>query len=112
MILKDLNLQSISEINCLFANDWLIFFLCEQHNNHLHERKRESNAIFWKITDEIIWNENVKRIEVILENKNYSRSSQSKNLTLSRFIHFKNNDKILFERNEMFEDLVDESVSN
>jgi hypothetical protein len=26
MILKDLNLQSISEVNCLFANDWLILF--------------------------------------------------------------------------------------
>jgi hypothetical protein len=26
-ILKDLELQSISEINCLFVNDWLIFFL-------------------------------------------------------------------------------------
>jgi hypothetical protein len=24
--LKDLKLQSISEVNCLFANDWLIFF--------------------------------------------------------------------------------------
>jgi hypothetical protein len=48
MILKDLNLQSISEVNCLFANDWLIFFLCERHNDHLLERKHESNAILWK----------------------------------------------------------------
>jgi hypothetical protein len=26
MILEDLSLQSISKVNCLFANDWLIFF--------------------------------------------------------------------------------------
>jgi hypothetical protein len=112
MILEDLNLQSISEMNCLFANDWLIlFFLCERHSDHLHERKHESNAILRKITNEEIRNENAKRIEVILENKNYSRSNQSKNLILSRFVHFKNDDKISFERNEMLENLVCESAS-
>jgi hypothetical protein len=67
---------------------------------------------FEKIIDEKIRNENAKKIEMILENKNYSRSSQSKNLTLSRFIHFKNDDTISFKKNEMFEDFVCEFVSN
>jgi hypothetical protein len=78
----------------------------------LFERKFESNAILRKITNEEIRNENAKKIEMILENKNYLKSSQSKNLTLSRFEHFKNDDKISFKRNEMLEDLVYEFASN
>jgi hypothetical protein len=101
--------------NKLFIYQWLIdffLFLCRRHNDYLSERKSESNAILWKIINEEIRNENVKEIKVILENKNYSRSNQSKNLTLSRFIHFKNDDIISFKRNEMFEDLAYESASN
>jgi hypothetical protein len=90
----------------------LLATLCRRHSDYLSERKSESNAILWKITNEEIRNESARRIEVILEDKNYSRSSQSKNLTLSRFVHFKNDDKISFRRNEMFEDFVCESASN
>jgi hypothetical protein len=66
--------------------DW--FFLCERHNNYLHKRKRKLNAIFWEIINNTIRNKNVKKIEIIFENKNYSKSKQSKNLILSRFVHF------------------------
>jgi hypothetical protein len=91
--------------------DWF-FFLCRRHNDYLFERKFKSNAILWKIINEKIRNENAKKMKVILENKNYSRSNQSKNLTWSRFIHFKNDDKISFEKDEMLEDFVCKFVSN
>ncbi len=78
----------------------------------MHEEKRESNAILWKIINETIRNENVKKIEVIFENKNYSRSSQSKNSTLSRFVYFENDDKISFKKNEMFENFLCKDFSN
>ncbi len=60
----------------------------------------------------MIRNENVKIIEMILENKNYSRSSQSKNLTLSKFVHFENDDKISFKKNEMLENFFNKNVMN
>jgi hypothetical protein len=84
--------------NKLFICQWLTdsFLLCRRHNDYLFERKSESNAILWKITNEEIRNENAKRIKMIFENKNYLKSSQSKNLTLSRFVHFENDDKVSF----------------
>jgi hypothetical protein len=66
------------------------------------ETKSESNAILWKITNEEIRNENSKRIEMIFENKNNSRSSQQKNLTVSKLVHLENDDKISSRRNENF----------
>jgi hypothetical protein len=54
----------------------------------------------------------LKKIKIIFENKNYSRSSQSKNLILLKFIHFKNDDKILFKENKMLKNLTYKSVLN
>jgi hypothetical protein len=100
--------------NKLLICQWLIdsFLLCRWHNDYLPERKSESNAIFWEIINETIRNENSKRIKMISENKNHSRSSQSKNLTLSEFVHFKNDDKISSWRNENFGNIFSENVSN
>jgi hypothetical protein len=101
-ILKNLELQSISKINCLFVNDWLILFLCRRHNNYLSEIKFKLNAIRWKIINEEIRNENFKRIEIIFRNKNNSKSSQQKNLTVSKLVHLENDDKISSRKNENF----------
>jgi hypothetical protein len=76
MILKDLNLQSISEMNCLFVNDWLIlFFYVDDIMTIFMKKKRESNTILWEITNEMIRNENFKEIEMIFKNKNNSKSN-------------------------------------
>ncbi len=90
--------------NELFICQLLIdfFLLCRWHNDYMSKRKSESNAILWKIINEEIRNENSKKIEVIFENKNNSRSSQQKNLTVSKLVHFENDDKISFQRNENF----------
>jgi hypothetical protein len=90
--------------NELFICQWLIdsFLLCRWHNDYMSKRKSESNAILWKITNEKIQNENFKRIEIIFENKNNSKSSQQKNLIVSKLVHFENDDKISFRRNENF----------
>ncbi len=100
--------------NELLIRKWLIdfLFLCERHSDYLHEEKYESNAILWKITDKTIRNENVKKIEVIFENKNYSRSSQSKNLILSKLVHFQNDHKISFERNENLKNIFCKNFTN
>jgi hypothetical protein len=66
------------------------------------KKKSESNAILWKIINEEIRNENSRKIEMIFENKNNSKSSQQKNLTVSKLVHFENDDKISFRRNENF----------
>jgi hypothetical protein len=63
------------------------FLLCRWHNDNLHERKCESNAILWKIINETIWNENLERIEMIFKNKNHSKSSKSQNLIMSELVH-------------------------
>jgi hypothetical protein len=89
-------------VNCLFVNDWLIFFLCEWHNDHLHEKKRESNAILWEIINEEIWNENSRKIKMIFKNKDNLKSNKSQNLFMLKLIHFENDDKISFRRNENF----------
>jgi hypothetical protein len=113
MICKDLNLQSILEMNCLFVNDWLIFFFyVDDIMTNFHERKRESNAILWEIIDEEIRNENVKRIEMIFENKNYSKSSKLKNLTFSELVHFQNNDKTAFKKNENLKNISCRTFTN
>jgi hypothetical protein len=57
-------------------------------------------------------NENAKEIEVIFENKNYSKSSQSKNLTLSEFVHFQNDDKISFKRNDNLKNISCKNFTN
>ncbi len=76
--------------NRLFIYQWLtdFFLLCRRHNDYLFERKSESNAILWKIINEEIRNENTTEIEIILENKNYSRSNQSKNLDFVKIYTF------------------------
>jgi hypothetical protein len=88
--------------NELLICQWLtnFFLLCKWHNDYMSKRKFESNAILWKITNEEIRNENSKKIEMIFENKNNSRSS--KNLTVSEFVHLENDDKISSRRNENF----------
>jgi hypothetical protein len=91
--------------------DWF-FFLCRRHNDYLFERKSESNAILWKITDEMIRNENFKKIKMIFRNKNNSRSSQQENLIVSKLLHFQNDDKISFKTNENFENIFSENLSN
>jgi hypothetical protein len=68
----------------------------------MSKRKSESNAILWKIINEEIRNKNSRRIEMIFENKNNSKSSQQKNLTVSELVHFENDDKISSRRNENF----------
>ncbi len=78
----------------------------------MYEKKRESNAILWKIINEAIWNESLEWIEMIFKNKNHSRSSKSQNLIMSKLIHQQDNDKISLERNEMLEDIVCKSVTN
>jgi hypothetical protein len=100
--------------NKLFIRQWLIdsFLLCRWHNDNLYEKKRESNAIFWKIIDEAIWNENLEWIKMIFKNKNHSKSSKSQNLIMSKLIHQQDNDKISLEKNEMLEDIVCEFVTN
>ncbi len=112
-ILKDLELQSISKINCLFVNDWLIFFFyVDDIMTIFMKKKRESNAILWEITNETIRNENSKEIEMIFKNKNHSKSSKSQNLIMSKLIHQQDNDKISLERNEMLKNIVCASVTN
>ncbi len=100
--------------NELLICQWLInfFLLCRWHSDNLHEEKFESNAILWKITYEAIWDKSLEWIKMIFKNKNHSRSSKSQNLTLSRFIHQQDSDKISLERDEMLEDLACESVTN
>ncbi len=78
----------------------------------MSERKRESNAIIWEITEETIWNKNFEWVEMTFKNKILSRSSKSSNLTLSKFIHQQNNDKISLETNKKFEDFVYKFVTN
>ncbi len=100
--------------NELLIYQWLIdsFLLCRWHSDYMSERKSESNAILWKITDETIRNENSKRIEMIFKNKNNSKSSQQKNLIVSKLVHFENDDKISSRRNENFENTFSENFSN
>jgi hypothetical protein len=88
----------------LLICQWLTdsFLLCRWHSDYMSKRKFESNAILWKIINEEIRNENSKKIEMIFENKNNSRSSQQKNLTVSRLVHLENDDKISSRRNENF----------
>jgi hypothetical protein len=88
----------------LLICQWLTdsFLLYRWHNDYMSERKSESNAILWKIINEKIRNENSKRIEMIFENKNNSRSSQQKNLIVSELVYLENNDKISSRRNENF----------
>jgi hypothetical protein len=90
--------------NKLLICQWLtdFFLLCRRHNDYLFEKKSESNAILWKIINEEIWNENFRRIEMIFRNKNNSKSSQQKNLIVSKFVHLENDDKISSRRNENF----------
>ncbi len=111
-ILKNLRLQSISEVNCLFVNDWLIFFLCRWHNDYMSKRKSEWNAILRKIINEEIRNENSKEIEMIFRNKNNSKSNQQENLIVLRFLHLQNDDKISSEKNENFENTSSETFTN
>jgi hypothetical protein len=82
------------------------FFLCRWHNNNLYKEKRESNAILWKITNKEIWYENSEWIEVIFRNKDHLKSSKSQNLIVSKLIHQQDSDKISFEKDEMFEDVI------
>jgi hypothetical protein len=51
------------------------FFLCRRHNDYLSERKFESNAILWEITNKKIRNENFREIEIIFKNKDNQRSN-------------------------------------
>ncbi len=100
--------------NELLICQWLTdsFLLCRWHNDYMSERKSESNAILWKITDETIRNKNAKEIEMVFENKNYSKSSQSKNLILSELVHFQNDDKISFERDENLKNISCRNFTN
>jgi hypothetical protein len=61
----------------LLICQWLTnsFLLCRRHSDYMSERKFESNAILWEITNEKIRNENFKEIEMIFKNKNNSKSS-------------------------------------
>jgi hypothetical protein len=54
----------------------------------------------------------LKKIKMIFENKNYSKSSQSKNLTLSKLVHLQNNDKISLEKNENLENTFYRNFTN
>jgi hypothetical protein len=65
-------------------------------------KKFESNEILWEIINEEIRNENFKENEMIFKNKNNSKSSQQKNLIVSKLVHFENDDKISSRRNENF----------
>jgi hypothetical protein len=100
--------------NKLFICQWLIdfFLLFRRHNDYLFERKFESNAILWKITNEEIQNENFKRIEMIFKNKNNSKSNQQENLIVSKLLHLQDDDKVSFERNENFENTFSETLTN
>jgi hypothetical protein len=49
---------------------------------------------------------------MIFRNKNHSKSSKSQNLTVLKLVHQQDNDKISFERNEMFKDVVCEFITN
>ncbi len=97
----------------LLIYQWLTdsFFLCEWHNDNLHEEKFKSNEIFWEITNEEIWNEDFRKIKIIFKNKNNSRSNQQKNLIVSKFVHFEN-DKISSRRNENLQNIFSENISN
>jgi hypothetical protein len=90
--------------NELFICQWLIdfFLLCRRQNDYLSKRKSKSNAIFWKIINEKIRNENSKEIEMIFRNKNNSKSKQQKKLIMSKLVHLENDDKISSRRNENF----------
>jgi tRNA A22 N-methylase len=100
--------------NKLLICQWLIdsFLLCRWHNDYLSERKSNSNAILWEITNETISNENFKEIEIIFKNKNNSRSSQQENLIVSELLHLQNKDKISSWKNENFENIFSENSSN
>jgi hypothetical protein len=78
----------------------------------LSERKSESNAILRKITNEEIRDENSREIEMIFRNKNNSKSNQQKNLIVSELLHLQNDDKISSERNENFENISSETLTN
>jgi hypothetical protein len=78
----------------------------------LSERKSESNAILRKITNEEIRDENFRETEMIFRNKNNSRSNQQENLTVSELLHLQNDDKISSERNENFENISSETLTN
>jgi hypothetical protein len=98
----------------LLICQWLTdsFLLCRRHSDYLSERKFESNAILRKIINEEIRNEDFRKTEMIFKNKNNSWSSQQEKLIVSKLLHLQNDDKISFRRNENFENIFSENLTN
>jgi hypothetical protein len=106
-ILKDLKLQSISEVNCLFANDWLILFfyvndimiICMKENtNRMRSFEKSLMKRFeMKMLKELKW---FLRIKIIRNRVNrkiwlYQNSYIFKMMTKFHFkISFKENENL------------------